>query len=489
MYKCFFKEKIRLFSIVYLLSELVIMSNLYYDIGGLIRILINEIDWGSWFMKSLTFKRGIHPNDSKGLTEEKAISVILPQGDVVFPMIQHIGAPCKPIVSKGDHVLLGQKIGEAQGFISAPIHSSISGTVKDVREVLHPNGFNVTGVVIENDHLYTECDTIVPREGIESLTREEIIAIIKEAGVVGMGGAAFPTHVKLSPPPDKKIDYIIVNGAECEPFLTSDHRVMLEETDRIVLGLKIILSLFPDARGIIGIEDNKKDAIEAMTKATANCENIAVNVVKSKYPQGAEKQLIYSTTRRTVPSGGLPADVGCIVQNIDTVIAIHRAIYRGRPLMRRIVTVTGGAIKNPQNFKVRIGTSYRELIEAAGGFIKEPAKVISGGPMMGVALYSLDVPIVKASSSILCLTEEEVGLNEESNCIRCGKCVDHCPMNLMPLDLNKFALANEEDKFVEYRGMDCIECGACSYICPSKRHLLQSLRSTKKTILSKRKKS
>lgn len=439
-------------------------------------------------MKALTFKRGIHPNDAKHLTEEKPINYILPQGDVVFPMIQHIGAPCKPIVAKNDYVSLGQKIGEAQGFISSPIHSSVSGTVKDVKEVLHPNGFLVTGVIIENDHKYTECETIVPRNKIENLSKEEIISMIKEAGIVGMGGAAFPTHVKLSPPPDKKIEYIIVNGAECEPFITSDHRVMIEETDRVILGLKIILSLFPEAKGIIGIEDNKKDAIEKMMIATQNCEDITVKVVKSKYPQGAEKQLIYSTTKREVPSGGLPSDVGCIVHNIDTIVAIHRAIYRGRPLMRRIVTVSGGAIKNPQNFKVRIGTSYRELIEAAGGFTQEPAKVISGGPMMGVALFDFDVPIVKASSSILCLTQEEVGLDEEQNCIRCGKCVSHCPMNLLPLELNKFALAQAEDQFIKYRGMDCIECGACSYICPSKRHLLQSLRSTKKVILAKRRK-
>ncbi len=440
-------------------------------------------------MKALTFKRGIHPNDSKQATEEKTINYILPIGDVVFPMIQHIGAPCKPLVAKNDYVLLGQKIGEAQGFISSPIHSSVSGIVKDVKEVLHPNGFLVTGVIIENDHKYTECDTIVERKKIDHLSKAEIIAMIKEAGIVGMGGAGFPTHVKLSPPPDKKIDYIIVNGAECEPFITSDHRVMLEETERIILGLKIVLSLFPDAKGIIGIEDNKKDAIDKMIKETSNCEDISVQVVKSKYPQGAEKQLIYSTTGRVVPSGGLPSDAGCIVHNIDTIVAIHRAIYRGRPLMRRIVTVSGGAIKNPQNFKVRIGTSYRELIEAAGGFIKEPAKVISGGPMMGVALYNLDVPIVKASSSILCLTEEEARVEDEQNCIRCGKCVSHCPMNLMPLELNKYALAGAEDQFVKYRGMDCIECGACSYICPSKRHLLQSLRSTKKTILAKRKRN
>lgn len=439
-------------------------------------------------MKALTFKRGIHPNESKHLTEGKAINYILPHDEVVFPMIQHIGAPCKPIVAKGDHVLVGQKIGEAQGFVSSPVHSSVSGTVKEIREVLLAAGQKSQAVVVENDQQYTECDTMKPRENIDGLSREEIINIIKEAGVVGLGGATFPTHVKLSPPPDKKIDFIIVNGAECEPFITSDHRIMLEETERVILGLKVILSLFPDAMGVIGIEDNKPDAIKALTKAAENVDRIRVQPIKSKYPQGAEKQLIYSITRREVPSGGLPADVGCIVQNIDTVVAVHRAIYRGRPLMRRVVTVSGGAIKNPQNFKVRLGMTYRELIDAAGGFVKEPVKVISGGPMMGFAIYSLDIPVIKGTSSILCLTEEEVSLKEERNCIKCGKCASHCPMNLLPLELNKFALADEEDNFVKYHGLDCIECGACSFICPSKRHLLQSIRTTKKTIIAKRKK-
>jgi len=437
-------------------------------------------------MAKLTFRKGIHPDDAKRFTENKPINYILPKGDLVFPMVQHIGAPCNPIVKKGDTVLVGQKIGEAVGFVSSPIHSSVSGTVKNITEVLHPNGMKVQGIVIENDGQYTEVDTMKPYR-LDELSREEILEIIKEAGIVGMGGACFPTFIKLSPPEDKKIDTIIVNGAECEPYLTSDHRVMLEETERVVLGLKVILKLFPNAKGVIGIEDNKKDAIELMKKATENDERIEVAVLKPKYPQGAEKQLIYAVTNREVPSGGLPADAGCIVQNIDTVVAIHRAIFRGRPLMRRIVTVSGGAVKNPGNFKVRLGTSYRELIEAAGGFVEEPAKVISGGPMMGVAMFSLDVPIIKGSSSILCLTKDEVVDDEERNCIRCGKCVSICPMNLLPLELNKYALHNEEDNFVKYKGMECIECGSCSYICPSKRHLLQSIRTTRRAIMAKRK--
>ncbi|MCT4598233.1 MAG: electron transport complex subunit RsxC [Vallitalea sp.] len=439
-------------------------------------------------MAALTFKRGIHPSHSKDFTEEKPIKLYMPKGDLVFPMLQHIGAPCKPVVKKGDKVLVGQLIGEPQGFVSSPIHSSVSGTVKAISDELHTNGSKVQSIIIENDGEYTENDSMKPREDFTNLSKEEILKIIKEAGIVGMGGAAFPTFIKLSPPPEKKIDYIIVNGAECEPYLTSDHRIMLEETDRVVKGLQIILHLFPEAKGVIGIEDNKPNAIKAMKEAVKGLNNISVGVLKTKYPQGAEKQLIYSITKREVPTGGLPADVGCIVQNIDTVVAIHRAVLRGRPLMRRIVTVTGGAIKEPQNFKVRIGTSYRELIEAAGGFVEEPEKIISGGPMMGLALFSLDVPVIKGSSSILCLTKAEAKITKEKNCIRCGKCVNVCPMNLLPLELNKYAINNEDDLFVKYKGMNCMECGACSYVCPSKRHLVHSIRTTRRTIMAKNKK-
>jgi electron transport complex protein RnfC len=263
---------------------------------------------------------------------------------------------------------------------------------------------------------------------------------------------------------------------------------MLEETDRVVLGLDVILRMFPDAKGVIAIEDNKKEAIKAMEEAVKDYKRISVATLKTKYPQGAEKMLIYSVTKREVPSGGLPADVGCIVQNIDTVVAIHRAIYRGRPLMRRIVTVSGSVVKNPRNFKVRIGTSYKEIIEAAGGYKEEPAKVISGGPMMGIALFSLDVPVIKGSSSILSLTKEESEVKDEGNCIRCGKCSDVCPMRLMPSKLNKLSLHGNLEGFVKNHGMDCAECGSCVFICPANRHLLQSIRTAKKTIAANRKK-
>ncbi|WP_058485507.1 electron transport complex subunit RsxC [Defluviitalea phaphyphila] len=440
-------------------------------------------------MSLLTFKKGIHPPHGKHFTEKKPIEVFFPEGgEFVFPMVQHIGAPCEPIVKKGDRVLVGQKIGESKAFVSSPIHSSISGTVKNIAPMLHPNGNKVLSVIIENDGMYEEDPSINVKKDYNKLSKQEMIEIIKEAGIVGMGGAGFPTHIKLSPPPEKKIDTIIINGAECEPYLTSDHRVMLEETERVVEGLQIILKMFPEAKGYIGVENNKMNAVNALIKATEKIENIEVKVLKTKYPQGAEKQLIYAITGREVPSGGLPADVGCIVQNIDTTVAIQRAIVRGRPLMRRIVTVTGGAIKEPKNLKVRIGTSYKALIEAAGGFISEPVKIISGGPMMGTALSSLDVPVVKGTSAILCLSKEEADLPEEQNCIRCGKCVSVCPMNLLPLQLNSYSINYELDKFEKAHGMDCIECGSCSFICPAKRHLVQSIRTAKRTILNNRKK-
>ena len=439
-------------------------------------------------MKALTFKRGIHPPHGKHYTENKPIEVLMPKGDLIYPMAQHIGAPCEPLVKKGDRVLLGQKIGEAKGFVSAPIHSTVSGTVKNVTPMLHPNGTKVMSVIVENDGLYEEDPSINQSKDYKKMSREEIINKIREAGVVGMGGAGFPTFIKLSPPIIENIDTILINGAECEPYLTSDYRVMVEESGKVAEGLRIILHLFPKAKGYIAIEDNKPEAIAKMMEVTKNDENIQILVLKTKYPQGSEKQLIYACTNREVPSGKLPADVGCIVQNIDTVVAIHRAIVRGRPLMRRIVTVSGGAIKEPKNFKVRIGTTYRELVEAAGGFIEEPAKIISGGPMMGIALFSLDVPVIKTSSSILCLTEKEAVLPPEKACIRCGKCVDVCPMNLLPLSLNAHALHHEWDDFEKEHGMDCMECGSCSYICPAKRHLLQSIRRGKKTILANKRK-
>lgn len=446
-------------------------------------------------MSNLTFKKGIHPKHAKKATENKAIEVLLPKGDIIIMLQQHIGAPCKPLVKVGDEVLVGQKIGDSDSFVSSPVHSSVSGKVKKIEDVLHPSGSKMPGIIIENDGEYKEIE-MLPKDPY-SMSKEDILGTIREAGIVGMGGAGFPTQIKLNPPNGDAIDHIIINGAECEPYLTSDHRVMLEESDRIVLGLSVILHLFPKAKGVIAIEDNKQNAIDAMREAVAKfqnesslalAQNMEVAVLDAKYPQGAEKQLIYAVTKREVPSGKLPADAMCIVQNIDTVVAIHRAFFRGRPLMRRVVTLSGENVKNPGNYKVKIGTSYRELIEHAGGLVEESKKIISGGPMMGMALFSIDLPIIKTSSSILLLSDNEMHQGEESPCIRCGKCVDACPMSLLPLDLDKFARHNAKVQFENYKGMNCIECGSCSYVCPSKRHIVQSIRTTRRTIMAEKRK-
>lgn len=439
-------------------------------------------------MSFLTFKGGVHPSGQKQDTENKPIQELLPKGDLVFSMLQHIGAPCNPIVKRGQRVLVGEKIGEPVGFVSAAIHSSISGTVKSVMNMYHSNGFKVMSVIIENDNLYEKITSIKNHLGYMDLSREDLIKVIKEAGIVGMGGAGFPTHIKLSPSVDDKIDSIIVNGAECEPYLTCDHRMMLEKSKEIIEGLKIVLKLFSKAKAYICIENNKSNAVVAMIAASKGLTNIKVVTLKTKFPQGAEKQLIYSITKREVPSGKLPATVGCIVQNIDTIYEIYNAVVKGCPLISRVVTVTGDAIKEPKNFRVKLGTSYRELINAAGGFVEEPLKIISGGPMMGIAAHTLDIPVIKGTSGILCLTRTGASLPEESNCINCGRCVEICPMHLMPLKLAANATPDKYEIFDKYHGLDCIECGSCSYICPASRYLVQKIRTGKKIILQHRKK-
>ncbi|MCL2009699.1 MAG: electron transport complex subunit RsxC [Synergistaceae bacterium] len=437
-----------------------------------------------------TFKRGIHPNEQKQYTENVPIKVLLPgvKNEMVFPLLQHLGAPCKPLVEIGQKVLLGEKIGDSDAFMSAPVHSSVSGTVKDIRPHLTAIGTIVNSIIIENDGEYSEHESIKPRNSFDDLSREDILSIIREAGIVGLGGAGFPTHVKLSPPPDKKIDTVIVNGSECEPYLTTDNRVMLEESDQLVLGLRIILKVIQNARGFIAIEDNKPEAIEAVRKSCANVPNIRVAVLKTKYPQGSEKQLISAIKRREVPSGGLPLDAGCIVNNVDTVIAVHRAVFRGRPLMRKVVTLTGGAIENPGNYKARIGTKLSDLVEMTGGLKHSPAKIVVGGPMMGVAIFDINVPVVKTTSGVLFLTESETRIPPEKNCIRCGQCVEHCPSGLIPIELNTDVLRESSGMFLEHNGLDCIECGSCSYICPAKRRLSESIRTRRRVELAKRRK-
>lgn len=440
-------------------------------------------------MGLLSFSGGIHPYDGKNLSKNKAISDYLPKGDAVYPLSQHIGAPSVPLVKKGDAVLVGQKIAEAGGFVSANIHSGVSGTVKGIEPRMTAGGTKVNSIIIENDGLFEEVDFSKNIKPLDQMYREDVKEAIKEAGIVGMGGAGFPTHVKLSPKNEDAIDTIIVNGAECEPYLTSDYRRMIEEPEKIVTGLQIVINLFDHASGIIAVEDNKPDAIQKLTELTKDIPNIKVNPVKTKYPQGAERQLIYANTGRQINSSMLPADAGCIVHNIDTIYAIYNAIIEGRPLFERIVTVTGDAVMNTANFRVRIGTNARELIDAVGGFnIEDPGKIISGGPMMGKAMFSLDVPIVKGSSALLCFREDVVSEKEPSNCIRCGRCVEVCPGRVLPNKLANIALHGDLDAFVKNNGMECCECGCCSYVCPAKRHLTQTIAGTRKQVLAKRKK-
>ena len=371
-------------------------------------------------MGLLTFSGGIHPYEGKDLTKDKPVREYLPKGECVYPLSQHIGAPAVPIVKRGDRVLVGQKIAETGGFVSANIHSSISGTVKMIEPRMTSGGNKVNSIVIENDGLFETVDFSENVRDLSTLYREDIKDMIKEAGIVGMGGAGFPSHVKLSPRNEDDIEYIIVNGAECEPYLTSDYRRMLEETDKLILGLQICVNLFDKAKGIIAIEDNKPEAIAKISEHLADNDKIEVKVLKTKYPQGAERQLIYATTGRYVNSKMLPADAGCIVHNVDTIVSIYEAVIEGKPLYTRIVTVTGDAIVNPCNLLVRNGTSCREIIEAAGGFKdgKMPEKIIAGGPMMGKAMFSLDVPAVKGLSALLCMTHDEVQDWEPSASIR-----------------------------------------------------------------------
>lgn len=438
-------------------------------------------------MAFLTFRGGVHPYDGKELSKEKPVREYLPGKEMVYPLSQHIGAPAQPVVKKGDYVLAGQKIAEMGGFVSAPIHASVSGVVKELKKVRNNVGAMVDAIVIENDEKY-ETVEFTPIQSLKELTQEEIIGRIKDAGVVGMGGAGFPTHVKLSPKDPDKIEYVLVNGAECEPYLTSDYRRMLEQPDWIIGGLKCILELFNHAKGYICIEDNKPDCIQKLTEMIKDEPRIEVASLKTKYPQGAERCLIAAVSGREINSSMLPADAGCVVDNIDTVCAVYRAVMKGEPVMDRIVTVTGDAVTEPGNFKVRIGTSFAELLDAAGGLKLPAKKIISGGPMMGFAMFDYHVPIVKTSSAMLCMSRDEVSESEPTACINCGRCLSACPARLVPSRLATYSENGKEDLFVKYNGMECVECGCCSFVCPAKRPLTQSMRSMRKMVLANRRK-
>lgn len=437
-------------------------------------------------MAFLTFKGGIHPYDGKALTKDSPAETYLPRGEMVYPLSQHIGAPASPVVQKGDYVKRGQKIGEAGGFVSAPVHASVSGIVKGMEPRLGATGTMANSIIIENDGKYEEMEYVPAR--LEELTKEEILKRIQDGGVVGMGGAGFPTHVKLSPKMPEKIEYVLVNGAECEPYLTSNYRKMLDEPEEIVEGLRIMLALFENAKGYICIEDNKPDCIEKMKELVKDIPRMEVKELLTKYPQGGERTLIYATTGREINSSMLPADVGCVVDNVDTVAAIYRAVILGEPVIDKVITVTGDGIKTPKNFKVCTGTDLSEVVEAAGGLKEGVSKVIAGGPMMGFAMYDLHVPCTKTTSACLCLKEDPVSKAKQTACINCGRCVNVCPGGVIPARLATFAEHGDMESFQKFDGMECCECGCCSYICPAKRPLTQSIKSMRKMVLASRKK-
>jgi len=430
----------------------------------------------------LTFKGGIHPPERKNLSEDKSLEKLELPDKVIISLSQHIGAPAKPVVEIGDEVKTGEKIAEAAGKISANIHSSVTGKVVAIGEYPHPSLGKSKAIVIEKTGKdeWFEYDK---HKDYETLKKDKIIEIIREMGIVGLGGATFPTDVKLSPPPWKDIDYIILNGAECEPYLTCDDRMMLEKAEGIVEGLKIIMKVSDAKKGFIGIEDNKPEAVKNMTKYCENLDNIEVKRVKTKYPQGAEKQLIKSITDREVPVGGLPLDVGIIVQNVSTAYYIYDAVVNGKPLIERPVTVSGEAMKSTANYISRIGDTFENLINKAGGTKDTVKKIISGGPMMGIALHTIkNLPIQKGVSGILAFEEENIDHRKEQPCISCASCVDICPMGLIPAKLGKYVKNEMYEEAEKLNISACMDCGSCAYVCPSKIPLVQYMKIGKNEI-------
>jgi len=437
-----------------------------------------------------TFKKGIHPDDMKSLTNNKPIEKLPLPEEVFIPLQQHIGVPGDVLVEKGDEIKTGQVIGKSEKFVSSPVHSSITGKVKAVDKFQHPLGLKATMIHIEKTSDEDDWEKLDSIEDWQNASIEDLRNHIWQAGIVGLGGAAFPTHVKLAPPKEKEINTFILNGVECEPFLTADHRAMLEMGEKMLAGMSIIMKILGTENGYIGIENNKPDAIDVMRDLTAKqFSSFKVVPLKVKYPQGAEKMLIEAIVKRRVPAGGLPMDVGTVVNNVGTALAVANAVLEGKPLVERIVTVTGQGITEPKNLLVRLGSPFKYLIDYCGGLKKTTTQVYMGGPMMGFAQYDMNVPIVKATSGIICQEKNDVLNKKTYPCIQCGNCVTACPMNLLPTRLSSFAESSKLEEAEEFGILNCIECGSCSYVCPSNIPLVQWIRVGKLRVSeSKRKK-
>jgi electron transport complex protein RnfC len=434
-----------------------------------------------------TFKGGIHPPYNKELASGKAIRNAPVPAEVIIPLQQHIGAPNEPLVSAGDRVELGQKIGSSEAFVSAPVHSSVAGTVKEIVEVPNFTGAKVKSVVITADSSQPDFQKR-PGKDMEALAEDEIREIAKEAGLVGMGGAAFPTHVKLTPPKDKPVDTVIINAVECEPFLTCDHRQMLERTDDLVVGARLLKAAVGASKVVFGIEANKMDAVDALRSKTSSVSDVEVEVLEVKYPEGAEKMLIFALTGRKVPPGKLPSEVGCLVQNVGTAIALYEAAAWGKPLYERVLTVTGPGIREPANLLTAIGTPIQALIDACGGFVGNPAKLILGGPMTGWAQADTNASVVKGTSGIVVLTSDVVDLGDEAECVRCGKCIEACPMFLSPNFIVQATKRGQWEKAEMWGALDCFECGCCSFECPAYIPHVEYVRKAKAEIAALKRK-
>lgn len=438
-------------------------------------------------MSLKTFRGGVHPKEYKELTENLAFEYFPAPDEIILPLSQHLGKEAKPLVKKGDEVIIGQLVAQADGFISAPIHSSVNGKVLSIGKEVTPLGFPKDSIVIKASENYVDKKFSFPPLNPETITPDEIRQRVAEAGIVGQGGAAFPTYVKLTPPIDKVIDVVIINGCECEPYLTRDYRFMIERPDNLISGLKLMMKALGVKRGVIGIEDNKPEAIKILSHKVKYEDGIEVISLKTKYPQGAEKMLIKAITGKEVPPGKLPMDVGAVIQNIGTAIAIHDAVVKGEPLTHAALTVSGFGIRQPKNLYVPVGTPIQNIIEFCGGVTEDAVKIIVGGPMMGIAQYDLQAPVMKATSGILVLTKKEVTESEETPCLRCGQCVDACPLNLMPTKLARYTqLKRYED--AEGIGITvCMECGTCAFTCPANIPLVQWIRLGKQKVLQMQK--